>query len=155
MRLLKGDFAAETVYSERSRRGARRAIARSARGAFTSSISTARATARRRTATLIAASLRDDAVVKLQVGGGLRTLERVATLLDAGVERAVIGSVAVTAPDDGRRLDVEQVDPTRIVLALDVRLDATRRPDAHDARLAADEQRRVCGRRRALPDARA
>ena len=37
--------------------------------------------------------------VKLQVGGGLRTIERVRELFDAGVDRAVIGSIAVTEPD--------------------------------------------------------
>src|SRR5690606_13083925 len=60
---------------------------------------------------------------RLQSGGGLRTLERVRELLDAGVERAVVGSVAVSAPADVESW-LRQIDAERIVLALDVRLDA-------------------------------
>ncbi|HEY5809218.1 MAG TPA: 1-(5-phosphoribosyl)-5-[(5-phosphoribosylamino)methylideneamino] imidazole-4-carboxamide isomerase, partial [Povalibacter sp.] len=66
-------------------------------------------------------------VARLQVGGGLRTLDRVRQLLDAGVERAVIGSVAVTAPDDVMNW-MSQVDPKKIVLAFDVRIDAAGAP---------------------------
>jgi phosphoribosylformimino-5-aminoimidazole carboxamide ribotide isomerase len=54
----------------------------------------------------------------------LRSLSRVQSLLESGVERAVIGSVAINSPDEVVAW-FEQVDPTRIVLALDVRLDAT------------------------------
>ena len=63
-----------------------------------------------------------DRSLKLQVGGGLRSLERVKALLDAGVERAVIGSVAINSPDVVISW-LSEVDPARIVLALDVRLD--------------------------------
>jgi phosphoribosylformimino-5-aminoimidazole carboxamide ribotide isomerase len=62
--------------------------------------------------------------VKLQVGGGLRTLERIRELFDAGVDRAVIGSIAVTEPDRVMSWMFE-LDPRRFVLALDVRLDET------------------------------
>jgi phosphoribosylformimino-5-aminoimidazole carboxamide ribotide isomerase len=65
--------------------------------------------------------------VRLQVGGGLRTLERVRDLLEAGVERAVIGSLAVTAPDEVLRW-IQDIDPQRVVLALDVRLDEKTQP---------------------------
>jgi len=60
--------------------------------------------------------------VKLQVGGGLRTIERIRELFDAGVDRAVIGSIAVTDPDRVMSWMFE-LDPRRFVLALDVRLD--------------------------------
>ena len=65
--------------------------------------------------------------VKLQVGGGLRTIERIRELFDAGVDRAVIGSIAVTEPDRVMSWMFE-LDPRRFVLALDVRLDGTGLP---------------------------
>ena len=43
--------------------------------------------------------------------------------LDTGIERAVIGSLAVTSPDQVTSWFGE-IDPARLVLALDVRLDA-------------------------------
>jgi len=60
--------------------------------------------------------------VKLQVGGGLRTIEHIRELFEAGVDRAVIGSIAVTDPDRVMSWMFE-LDPRRFVLALDVRLD--------------------------------
>ena len=65
--------------------------------------------------------------VRLQVGGGLRTLARVRDLLASGVERAVIGSVAVTAADEVAQW-MKEVGPQRVVLAFDVRLDASGTP---------------------------
>src|SRR5206468_3902116 len=44
-------------------------------------------------------------------------------LLDAGVERVVIGSLAVTKPDAAREL-IEALGPERVTLAVDVRIDA-------------------------------
>jgi phosphoribosylformimino-5-aminoimidazole carboxamide ribotide isomerase len=63
----------------------------------------------------------------LQVGGGLRTLPRVQNVLDAGVQRAVIGSVAVTNPDEVITW-TKSVDSDRLVLAFDVRIDAQGTP---------------------------
>jgi phosphoribosylformimino-5-aminoimidazole carboxamide ribotide isomerase len=65
--------------------------------------------------------LASNAGVRLQVGGGLRTLARVQDLLSIGVERAVIGSVAVTAADEVAQW-MQIVGPERVVLAFDVRL---------------------------------
>ena len=65
----------------------------------------------------------------------MRTLDRVRELLSDGVERAIIGSIAVTAPDEVVAW-LREVDPERLVLALDVRIDAFRRASADDARLA-------------------
>lgn len=60
-------------------------------------------------------------VAKLQVGGGLRSLDRVQTLLSLGVQRAVVGSVAVTSPD--AVIDWgKQIDTDKLVLAFDVRI---------------------------------
>jgi phosphoribosylformimino-5-aminoimidazole carboxamide ribotide isomerase len=56
----------------------------------------------------------------LQLGGGLRSAEDVATALKAGVARAVIGTVAVENPDLVSEL-VQQHGAERIVVALDAR----------------------------------
>jgi phosphoribosylformimino-5-aminoimidazole carboxamide ribotide isomerase len=58
--------------------------------------------------------------IKLQVGGGFRTREHVAAMLDAGAGRVVIGSLAVKAPDLVRAL-IDDFGGERITLALDVR----------------------------------
>lgn len=37
--------------------------------------------------------------LKIQVGGGIRTMERIKELLDLGVERVILGTIAVKNPD--------------------------------------------------------
>jgi phosphoribosylformimino-5-aminoimidazole carboxamide ribotide isomerase len=61
--------------------------------------------------------------LKLQMGGGLRSRDALARMLDLGVARVVVGSAAVT--DSGEvRTWLEQFGPERVALAFDVRLDA-------------------------------
>lgn len=59
--------------------------------------------------------------LKLQVGGGFRTGEQVAAMLDAGAARIVIGSLAVKQPDLVLSL-LDRFGGERITLALDVRM---------------------------------
>ena len=66
-------------------------------------------------------------VAQLQVGGGLRSLERVQRLLALGVQRAVVGSVAVSDPDEVTRWG-KIVGMDNLVLAFDVRIDAANMP---------------------------
>lgn len=122
VRLFKGDFAAETVYSNDPAQVLERYRSTGARRVHVVDLDGARDgnQPNREIIMQLAAQKR----VRLQVGGGLRTVERVREFLDAGVERAVIGSLAVTAPDDVARWMAE-VDAKRIVLAFDVRLDDT------------------------------
>lgn len=60
--------------------------------------------------------------VKVQSGGGVRTLADVRLLLDAGVARVVIGSLAVTAPETVAGW-LAEFGAGRITLALDVKLE--------------------------------
>lgn len=121
VRLFRGDFAAETVYSHEPDGVLARYVALGARRVHVVDLDGARdGTQANRAAILDLAGAR---TAKLQVGGGLRTLARVRALLEAGVERAVVGSVAVTAPDEVMSW-MQQIDPQRIVLALDVHLDS-------------------------------
>jgi phosphoribosylformimino-5-aminoimidazole carboxamide ribotide isomerase len=67
------------------------------------------------------AALAREAPLKLQVGGGFRTRDHVAAMLDAGVERVVIGSLAVKQPELVSGFFAE-FGAERIALSLDVRL---------------------------------
>lgn len=67
------------------------------------------------------ARLAGSSPLKLQVGGGFRTGEQVARMLDAGVDRVVVGSLAVAQPDLVRAW-LDEFGPDRIALSLDVRI---------------------------------
>jgi phosphoribosylformimino-5-aminoimidazole carboxamide ribotide isomerase len=59
--------------------------------------------------------------LKLQVGGGFRTREQVAAMLDAGVARGVIGSLAVEQPELIAQW-MNEFGADRITLSVDVRI---------------------------------
>lgn len=61
--------------------------------------------------------------VPVQVGGGVRSAEDVAALLDAGVARVVVGSTAVKSPEQVQEW-FTRFGADQLVLALDVRIDA-------------------------------
>lgn len=66
--------------------------------------------------------------IEVQTGGGIRDLDGLRRLLDVGVRRGVVGSVAVKRPD----VVVEWIGalgPERIILAMDVRLDDAGEPE--------------------------
>ena len=60
--------------------------------------------------------------IKIQSGGGVRSASDVETLLRAGVERVVVGSLAVTQPQAVRGW-LDQFGPDHLTLAIDVRAD--------------------------------
>ena len=59
--------------------------------------------------------------MQFQAGGGIRSEEGVAQLLETGVSRVVIGSLAVKQPELVKSW-VEKYGPERIVLALDINI---------------------------------
>ena len=61
--------------------------------------------------------------LKLQVGGGVRSASDVKNLLDQGVDRVVIGSLAVKQPEVTEGL-FKEFGGDRLTLGLDVQLDA-------------------------------
>lgn len=125
VRLFKGDFAAETVYSNDPATVLDRYIGLGARRVHVVDLDGAKDGEQPNRKIVEQLATRRD--VALQVGGGLRTLERVQELLASGVERAVIGSVAITKPEEVLEW-LRVVEPKRIVLALDVRIDASGTP---------------------------
>jgi phosphoribosylformimino-5-aminoimidazole carboxamide ribotide isomerase len=68
-----------------------------------------------------------DAGVSIQVGGGVRSRADAADLLDLGVQKVVVGSIAVTRPAEVEAC-LAEFGADRIVLAFDVRLDAAGTP---------------------------
>lgn len=67
------------------------------------------------------ASLAGTTRLKLQAGGGFRTRDHVARMLDAGVERVVIGSLAVKEPELVSQW-LDEFGPERLTLSVDVRM---------------------------------
>ena len=128
VRLLQGQFDAETVYADDPMSvlgtyaglGARLVHVVDLDGARVGSPGNARAI------TGLAAAGR----ASLQVGGGIRDREALTRLLGAGVTRVVVGSAAVSQPEEVASW-LREFGADRIVLAFDVRLD-----DAETPRLA-------------------
>jgi phosphoribosylformimino-5-aminoimidazole carboxamide ribotide isomerase len=112
VRLTQGDFAAETSYGDDPVKVALEFEAAGAKWIHMVDLDAARRSGdNRATIQAIAAA----AGVSLQVGGGVRD----ATLLAHGVSRVVIGSMAVEAPEEVRRL--AKAHPGRVAVGIDHR----------------------------------
>jgi len=119
VRLLHGNFAAETQYSINPIEILDRYVALGASRIHVVDLDGAKDGSQANHGLISAFAKRN--VAQLQVGGGLRTLERVQELLKVGVQRAVIGSVAVTSPDEVINWS-KQTSADKLVLAFDVRI---------------------------------
>ena len=120
VRLFQGRFDRATVYGDPAEQLAAFEAA-GARWTHIVDLDGAKIGARRQTALL--ERLARASTVKLQCGGGVRTREDVAALLDAGAARVVVGSAAARAPQDVNGW-IEEFGADRICCAFDVRLDA-------------------------------
>lgn len=120
VRLVQGDFSRETVYSDDPAAALADFAAGGAELAHLVDLDGARAGEPRQHA--LFERLATSAPIALQVAGGFRTGEQVARVLDAGVWRVVIGSLALTDPDAFAAM-LEGFGPDRLTLALDVRLE--------------------------------
>jgi len=121
VRLRQGDFDREQVYAEDPLAVAAEFAAAGAEWIHVVDLDGARAGGRRQVSTIeaIVASLAG-AGPRLQVAGGLRSAEAIADVLGAGVERVVVGTVALRDPDLVAAL-IGRHGPDRIAVALDVR----------------------------------
>jgi phosphoribosylformimino-5-aminoimidazole carboxamide ribotide isomerase len=120
VRLLRGDFAAETRYATEPRTLLDEYRRLGADWLHVVDLDGAR-DGRSGNRQLIVGLAGQDAI-RLQVGGGMRDAESITRMLEAGVSRVVIGSAAVTRIEDVKEW-LEGYGPERIVLAFDVRLD--------------------------------
>ena len=120
VRLAQGDFDCETDYSIDPATALAGFAADGAVEAHVVDLDGARARAPRQHD--LFAALAPQVPLALQVAGGFRTGDQVARMLDAGVARVVIGSLAI---DDPAAFDalLGRFGADRLVLALDVRLD--------------------------------
>ena len=117
VRLLQGDYDRETVFGEDPVAMARGFVDGGASRLHIVDLDGARDGVPTQAA-LVARMVRA-AGVPCQLGGGIRSLDTAAAYLDAGVQRVVVGSVAIEHPDL-----LEQMAgrfPGRIVLGLDAR----------------------------------
>jgi phosphoribosylformimino-5-aminoimidazole carboxamide ribotide isomerase len=121
VRLLQGRFDAETVYASDPLDVLDRYLALGAGAIHVVDLDGARAGSQaNRTAIARVAERAPPGTV--QVGGGVRSRAVVEDLLALGVARAVVGSVAVTEPDEVAGW-LRDPGTERVVLAFDIRLD--------------------------------
>ncbi len=119
VRLSQGDFARETSYSDDPAAALADFATQGAEEAHLVDLDGARAGEPRQHDLFIA--LAKTAPLAMQVAGGFRDAKQVAAVLDAGVTRVVIGSLALTDPAAFRAM-LAGFGPDRLTLALDVNL---------------------------------
>jgi len=119
VRLAQGDYDRETRYGADPVELAGKYLAAGARWLHVVDLDGARAGEIRNGDTIaqLAAS-----GLQVQAGGGVRAEADIDRLLDAGVQRVVIGSVAVTMPEKVEKW-IESYGSERLCIALDARFD--------------------------------
>lgn len=120
VRLVRGDFARETVYGDDPVAVALRFVEAGARWLHVVDLDGARDPARRQDAAVAAIVAAVGERARVEVAGGLRDRGAVAATLAAGAARAVVGTAAISDPAFARQL-IEDNGPDRIAVALDVR----------------------------------
>jgi phosphoribosylformimino-5-aminoimidazole carboxamide ribotide isomerase len=120
VRLLRGDFDAETRYDADPRQLLRDYQAQGAEWLHIVDLDGARDGLLANRALI--GELAAMSEVKLQVGGGVRSAAVIDDLLQAGVARVVVGSAAVDAPADTLSW-LQHYGPARVCLGFDVSLD--------------------------------
>ena len=63
----------------------------------------------------------DECKVEIEVGGGIRSFEIAKRLIDKGIDRVIIGTLAVTNIEETRRFAIE--NPGKVMVAIDSRND--------------------------------
>ena len=118
VRLSQGDYARETVYSDDPAATACGFVEAGATRLHVVDLEAARdgGAANEPAVRSILAAAAD---VPVQVGGGVRSLERARAVLDLGADRVVMGTVALELPDLLK--DVAERLPGRVILGLDAR----------------------------------
>lgn len=97
VRLLRGDYDRETVYGDDPVALARGFVDDGARWIHMVDLDAAKSGVATNLAAIAAVCAAVDA--RVQVGGGVRSVDAAAALLDAGVARVIVGTAAVEEPD--------------------------------------------------------
>jgi phosphoribosylformimino-5-aminoimidazole carboxamide ribotide isomerase len=122
VRLRQGDYAQETRYADDPYAVAMRYADAGARWLHLVDLDAAREGGY--TLTSLLQRIAADGRLRVQTGGGVRDETAIETILDAGAERVVIGSLAVRKADRVA-LWLKRFGADRIVIALDTRCDET------------------------------
>jgi len=120
VRLTKGDFAQKTVYGQDPLAVAKQFAADGAE--YLHMVDLDGAKAGRPIQTEIFSRIVQETSLKLQVGGGIREMSHVETLMNAGVDRVILGSLAVKDSLLAKQI-FEVFGGNRITLGLDVLID--------------------------------
>lgn len=96
VRLFKGDFAQETVFSDRPEEMAAKWEAQG--GKFLHLVDLDGALAGRSVNLDVVKTIVDTVRIPVELGGGIRTMENIDEVLSLGVQRVILGSVAVKNP---------------------------------------------------------
>ncbi len=119
VRLAQGRFEDRTTYSNDPAQALERFASDGAEWAHIVDLDGARAREPRQHELI--ADLARGSALKLQVAGGFRTADQIAAMLDAGVARVVIGSLAVKQPETVQGF-LKTFGGDRITIALDVNI---------------------------------
>lgn len=122
VRLAQGDYARQTIYGDDPLALAQRYADAGAQWLHLVDLDAARAGGY--TLLPLLTALAEHTALKVQTGGGVRSEDDVARLLDAGTQRVVIGSLAVREPETVAGW-IARFGAERITVALDTRQDAS------------------------------
>ena len=118
VRLRQGDYERETVYDADPGARARRFVEQGAARLHVVDLDGARE-GEARSEPALRAVLAGAGPVPVQMGGGIRSLERIEALLELGIDRVILGTAALEAPELVR--GAAERFPGRVILALDAR----------------------------------
>ena len=118
VRLQQGDYGRETVYDADPASVAARFVAAGATRLHVVDLDGARQGGLQNESAVLAI-LKVAASVPVQLGGGVRSIEHIETLLGLGVDRVILGTAVLEAPDVFRAAALRW--PGRIVLGLDAK----------------------------------
>lgn len=119
VRLHQGDYAKQTTYNDNPIEQFARYIQQGAEQLHLVDLTGAKDPKARQTALI--GQIIEATQAKIQVGGGIRTEEDVAALLNVGANRVVIGSTAVKQPEMVKSW-FKKYGAEKFVLALDVKI---------------------------------
>ena len=118
VRLLQGDYAQQTTYGDDPLPRAQAFAAAGASWMHLVDLDAAKAGGY--TLAPLLAQIAANTSLKVQTGGGVRSCDDVARILDAGASRVVVGSLAVRQPDDVLAW-LGEFGEDRLTIALDTR----------------------------------